>query len=125
MATTFSKRELAMLHLGPCHSSEVACQAVALCGLEELWIFSEKYEMSTSLDAVTRVSFALLIAILVSIGAAQDRQRQLLRHHGRITCSQSRQRIHYSHPLGTNAFSFSGAACASVLCRRHWKAPLA
>ena len=38
-----------------------------------LWIFSEKVrDVSTSLDMTTRVSFALLIAILVSIGAAQE-----------------------------------------------------
>src|SRR5438876_10762116 len=60
----FSKPELAILHLG--HLSFRAKS-------RNLWIFSEKVrDVSTSLDMTTKVSFALLIAILVSVGAAQE-----------------------------------------------------
>src|SRR6266496_1033811 len=60
----FSKPELAILHLG--HLSFRAKS-------RNLWIFSEKVrDVSTSLDMTTRVSFALLTAILVSVGAAQE-----------------------------------------------------
>ena len=58
------KREVAILHLG--HLSFRAKS-------RNLSIFSEKIrDVSTSLDMTTRVSFALLTAILVSVGVAQE-----------------------------------------------------
>jgi len=69
------KRELAILHLGhfSFRAKSLAPPELYAKAGRNRWIFSEKVrDVSTSLDMTTKVSFALLIAILVSVGAAQE-----------------------------------------------------